>query len=92
MRLFCAALLVSMVGCATSSGVLKTGTNTYVVTTSASPGAGGMAAAKKSAYDQANQECTKQGLSINTTEDHSTAPSWTDGMYVVNLTFRCEKK
>lgn len=54
-----------LAGCATSSGLFKSGPDTFTVNTSASPGHGGAAPAKKSAYDEANQECAKLHMTIN---------------------------
>lgn len=81
--------LALLVGCASSSGVLRSGVDTFTVNTTASPGAGGGAAAKKSAYADANQECAKQAKIIDVVSERTSAPSWTDGMHAVDLTFKC---
>lgn len=78
-----------LAGCASSSGALRSGPDTFTVTATASPGAGGSAKAKQSAYADANQECFKQGKAINVVSERATAPSWTDGMYAVDLVFKC---
>jgi hypothetical protein len=83
------AVLILLAGCTTSSGVLKSGLDTFTINTSASPGAGGTSTAKKSAYEAANQECVKQAKSINVVNERVSAPSWTDGMHTVDLTFKC---
>ena len=83
--LFC----IMIAGCATSSGVLKAGVDSFTVTASASPGGGGGSAAKKSAYSQANQECSKQGRTVEIINEKASAPSWTDGMYTVDISFKC---
>lgn len=83
------AALALLTGCTTSSGVLKSGPETFTVNTSASPGAGGTSTAKKSAYVAANQECAKQNKSINVVDERVSAPSWTDGMHTVDLVFKC---
>jgi hypothetical protein len=90
MKMVMTAVIMLLVGCTTSSGVLKSGPNTFTVSTSASPGAGGSATAKKSAYDAANHECATQSKSINVVNEHVTAPSWTDGMHTVDLVFECK--
>lgn len=82
--------VVVLAGCASSSGVLRSGPDTYTVNTSASPGHGGTASAKKSAYDEANQECVKQGKEIFVVTERTSAPSWTDGMHSVDLIFKCQ--
>lgn len=83
------AVALILVGCASSSGALRSGPDTFTVTATASPGAGGSTKAKQSAYADANQECAKQGKSINVLSERATAPSWTDGMYAVDLVFKC---
>lgn len=86
-----ALLFISIVvaGCATTSGVLRAGQNSYTVTASASMGGGGASAAKSSAYAQANTECVKQNKTISVTGENASVPGWNDGMYTVNLRFDC---
>jgi hypothetical protein len=76
-------------GCASSSGILKAGADTYRVNTSASMGAGGLTAAKNNAYAEAKQECAKQGKSPIVIEENSPATNWADGKYTFDLTFKC---
>jgi hypothetical protein len=76
---------VLLTGCATTSGVLKSGPDTYTVTASASLGGGGSSAAKKSAYEQANAECSKSGTSIDIVTERAAAPTWTDGRSSVQV-------
>lgn len=78
-----------LAGCASSSGALRSGPDTFTVNATASPGAGGSTKAKQSAYADASQECAKQGKTINVLSERSTAPSWTDGMHAVDLVFKC---
>lgn len=82
-------ILSMLIGCASSSGALRSGPDTFTITTTASPGAGGIAKAKQSAYADANQECSKQSKAINVVSERVTAPSWTDGMHAVDLVFKC---
>lgn len=82
--------LALLAGCSTTSGVLKTSSDSYTVSASSSYGAGGASTAKASAYNQANQECTKQGKTILVTSENANVPSWNDGMYKVDLTFKCQ--
>ena len=82
-----AAILLT--GCASTSGVFKSGPDTYTVTATASPGAGGSAKAKASAYAEATRECVKHQASVDVVTEKASAPTWTDGMHTVDLTFRC---
>ena len=90
MRFFIGPILVMILcGCASSSGVMRSGPDTFTVTATASPGAGGSAKAKQFAYADANKECVKQGKSINVLNEQAKAPTWTDGMHTVDLVFKC---
>ena len=48
-------------GCSTSSGVLKAGPDTYSINVLANIYPGGVAAAKRAAYEEGQQECAKSG-------------------------------
>ena len=87
--LFCAASAMLMSGCASSSGVFKTGPNTFSISTSASPGRGGVPAAKKMAYQEASSECQRLGLEVLTLTEKALSPTWTEGMARVELNFQC---
>ena len=79
-------------GCSHSSGVLKVGPDTYTIATSASLGKGGIPAAKRIAYEEANEQCVKQGnLEVFTLSEKSNGTTWADGMYRFELNFRCLK-
>ena len=52
---------IVLAGCANSSGVVKVGPDTFTISTSASPGKGGVPAAKRIAYQEAAAECAKRG-------------------------------
>lgn len=84
--LICAVLLA---GCASTSGVFKSGPDTFTVTATASPGAGGSAKAKSSAYADATAECSKHQATVDVVSEKASAPTWTDGMHTVDLVFRC---
>lgn len=91
MRIFIAAVAVALsAGCAVSSGVAKVGPNTFTITTSASPGRGGVPAAKRAAYEEAGAECShRNALEIFVLNETSSPPTWTEGMAIVTLNFRC---
>jgi hypothetical protein len=70
-----------LTGCATSSGVLKMGPDTYTVSVGASPARGGVIGAKKMAYEEASKECmkTNKEMLIKNEESERTtraAQSW----------------
>lgn len=80
------AVCVLLCGCAHSSGVSRTGPGAFTITTSASPGRGGVPAAKQNAYAEANAACTR-GLVLD--REDAQSPTWTEGMAIVTLDFHC---
>jgi hypothetical protein len=83
---FCAFALN---GCSNSSGVLKMGPDTFSISTEASFGKGGIPAAKRIAYKEAEEECSKRGLEVFVLNERSVGTTFTDGMAKSELTFRC---
>ena len=82
--------VLALTSCASSSGVIKIGPDTYTISTSASPGKGGIPAAKRIAYQEASEECAKRGdLEIFTLSEKVSSPTWTEGMARMELNFRC---
>lgn len=81
--------IVALTGCANSSGVVKIGPDTFTISTSASPGKGGVPAAKRIAYEEAGAECSRRGLEVLTLSERSSSPTWTEGMAKTELNFRC---
>lgn len=82
-------LLMILSGCAVSSGVSKTGPDSYTITTSASPARGGVPAAKAAAYQEANSECHRQHREFVLVAERLSAPTWTEGMAIATLEFKC---
>lgn len=80
---------MALVACANSSGVMKIGPDTFTISTSASPGKGGVPAAKRIAYEEAAAECARRGLEVFTLSEKTASPTWTDGMANMELNFRC---
>lgn len=89
MKRFFWVVVVVLAGCASSSGVLRSGPDVFTVTATASPGAGGETAAKKSAYNDAAAECSKSDKAVSVVSEKVAAPTWTNGMHSIDLTFRC---
>jgi hypothetical protein len=83
------SIALTLTACSNSSGVLKNGPDTYTISTSASPGKGGVPAAKRIAYQEAKEECSRQGLEVFTLSEKSASPTWTEGMANMELNFRC---
>ena len=81
---------LALTGCANSSGVVKIGPDTFTISTSASPGKGGIPAAKRIAYQEAGEECARRGgLEVFALTENTASPTWTEGMASMELNFRC---
>lgn len=81
---------IFLASCSSSSGVINIGADTFTISTSASPGKGGVPAAKQLAYQEASHECAKRGnLEVFTISEKASSPTWTDGMARMDLNFRC---
>lgn len=92
MRIFITAVtaVALCAGCAVSSGVAKVGPDTFTITTSASPGRGGVPAAKRAAYEEAGAECSRRGaLELFVLNETFSPPTWTEGMAIATVNFRC---
>lgn len=84
------AAVLLLTACANSSGVVKIGPDTFTISTSASPGKGGVPAAKRIAYQEAGEECSRRGgLEVFTLSEKTLSPTWTEGMASMELNFRC---
>jgi len=90
MRVFATlALSVTLVACASSSGTIKVGPDTFTISTAASHGKGGVPAAKKIAYQEATDECAKRGLEVFSLSEKAAPPNAYEGMSSFELNFRC---
>lgn len=89
--LICIVSALTLTACATSSGVLKTGPDSFSITTAASHGAGGIPAARQSAYEQGSAACKAQGLELLTVKEDTKPTTWSDGMARVSLDFKCQR-
>lgn len=78
-------------GCATSSGVVKMGLDTYSINVVAAPARGGVAGAKRMAYEEANQSCAKTGKELLVVNERLARTS-DAGAGTIDLTFRCLNK
>jgi len=82
-------VLLSVVSCASTSGVFRVGDNTYRVTTRATWELGGRVGAMRMAMEQATETCAAQGkklLVISSKDDYG---HFQGG--IVDLTFACEQ-
>lgn len=90
MRLVATLILTAtLAACASNSGALKIGPDTYKVTASRDHIAGGAAGAQSSALREANRQCDSMGREVMVTD---TATSYQRPHSVYSVTFRCLAK
>ena len=93
MRIVVAFASVVVSACASSSGVMATGPDTYVVSGQADLGPNKSAAARQAAYDSANAHCAKLGGKRAAVEKASDEDVGSAGVFQLRggttLTFRC---
>lgn len=87
MRSIIAIAALGMLGGCTSSGVAKTGPDTYTVTNTAITSFGGAASAKGGAYKAAEAKCAEVGKKPVILENRTQA---TIASGSADVTFRCE--
>ena len=81
-------LALALSDCTSSSGVIKTGPDTYSITVSASQVRGNVGAARRMAYQQANARCALNGLEAVTLSENDSRVAY-PGPGQVELNFRC---
>jgi hypothetical protein len=81
-----AVTALALSACASSSGVYKTGPDTYGITATAITSFGGEGTAKGQAVREANDECAKQGKHAEVVSDTADA-QFTQAS--ASVTFRC---
>lgn len=89
MRVWLTCISITLMGCASSSGVFKTGPDTYQINSSAITSFGGSGTANGSAMRQATKTCAQQGKQVEVLNQQN------DSQFTgasVNITFRCVPK
>lgn len=76
-----------LAACANSSGVHSTDKDSFAVTVEASPGKGGIVAARRIAYEEATAHCAPRAVQRISELEHET--SWNETMKRFTLDFRC---
>jgi hypothetical protein len=83
-------LTLMLTACASQSGVLQTGVDTYQVSATASPARGGATGARKIVLTRANEKCNSLGKQIDVINTQS---SWAfPAATTVVVDFRCVAK
>jgi hypothetical protein len=88
------ALCVAVIaGCATNSGVMPLGPDTYLVTREAGTGFSGTASLKADAFREAGGYCAKQGKEFQVVSTSESKPPFVFGNYLrAEVQFMCLAK
>nr|WP_315256607.1 hypothetical protein [uncultured Duganella sp.] len=75
------ALVTVLTGCASNSGIIPIGKDTYMVSRQAATGIGGSASLKAEAFQEASAHCIKQGKSLQVVSTQEAQPPYVFGNY-----------
>jgi hypothetical protein len=90
MKKMLVALSVTLVGCASNSGIVPMGSDTYMVSRQAATGFSGMGTLKAEAMKEAYDQCQKTGKSVKVLEAIDAQPPYIFGNFPkTELRFKC---
>ena len=82
--------LIVLAGCASNSGVVPIGPDTFMISRQAATGFPGLGTLKADAFKEANQYCIGQGKQIRVVNTTETAPPYVFGNYPrAEIEFMC---
>lgn len=85
-----AALVATLTGCASNSGVVQMGSNTYMVSRQAATGFSGMGTLKAEAMKEAYDQCQKAGRAVEVVETIDAQPPYIFGNFPkTEIRFKC---
>lgn len=70
-----------LAGCASNSGIIPMGTDTYMVTRQAATGFSGSGTLKAEAFKEANAHCNSQGKALQVVSTNEAQPPFVFGNY-----------
>lgn len=90
MNKFLVVVLLGLVGCASNSGIVPMGSDTYMVSRQAATGFTGMGTLKAEAMKEAYGQCQKTGKSVKILEAIDAKPPYILGNFPkTELRFKC---
>ena len=93
MRYALLASLLVISGCASNSGVVPIGPDTFMVSRQAATGFSGLGTLKADAFQEANQYCIRQGKSIRVVNTSESSPPYVLGNFPrAEVQFMCLDK
>lgn len=86
-----ASICISLLaGCASNSGVVPVGQDTFLISKQAATGFSGLGTLKAEVYQAASETCSRGGKTMETTTYSESQPPFILGNFPrVDLTFRC---
>jgi hypothetical protein len=90
MKSFLCLFGIFLAGCASNSGVVPMGSNTYMVSRQAATGFTGMGTLKAEAMKEAYEQCQKTGKSVQVVEAIDAKPPYIFGNFPkTEIRFKC---
>lgn len=78
---FAAIAVAALAGCASNTGIIPIGTDTYMVSRQAATGFSGSGSLKAEAFQEANAYCAGQGKSLQVVSTQEAQPPFVFGNY-----------
>jgi len=93
MKYLLTAVVFVLIGCASNSGIVPMGNDTYMVSRQAATGFTGMGTLKAEAMREAYQQCQKSGKSVEVVETIDAKPPYILGNFPkTEIRFKCVKE
>ena len=90
LRLIFLMVILALISCATDSGVVQVGKDTFFITKQAASGFSGMGDLKAEALQEAYDKCSKTGESVKIVKSEESQPPYIFGNFPrIELTFNC---
>ncbi len=88
-----AAIVILLSGCATDSGVVQMGKDTFIITKQAATGFSGIGDLKAEVLKEAYAQCSKTGQSVKVIDSQESKPPYIFGNFPrIELTFSCKSE
>lgn len=81
MKSVCVLISILITGCASNSGVVPIGKDTYLVSRQAATGFSGSGSLKAEAFQEANVYCVQQGKKLQVVSTHEAQPPYVLGNF-----------
>lgn len=87
------AMIILLTGCASNSGIIPLGNETFIISKQAATGFSGTGQIKAVALEEISTECQSRGMAIEIENLKESSPPYLLGNYpTVEITFRCTEE